>query len=59
VLTKRPVSDVFMKGGGDTTHTVDGVGKRPGILQKFIRGSLEEGKITLIVFELWVIGLWR
>jgi len=36
---------------------VHGIGKCLGILQKFIRGSLEEGKILLIVIELWISGL--
>ena len=43
----------------DKTHAVDGIGKRLGILQKFLRGGLEEGEITLIVVELLVRGLWR
>ena len=51
--------DVSAKGVMTTTRTVDGIGKRPGILQKFIRGGLEEGKVMLIVVELWVGGLWR
>jgi hypothetical protein len=45
--------------GDDTTHAVHGIGKCLGILQKFLRGFLEEGKITVIVVELWVSGLWR
>lgn len=51
--------DVSAKGEMTTTRTVDGIGKCPSIFQKFIRGGLEEGKIMLIIVELWVGGLWR
>lgn len=40
-------------------HTVHCIGKCLGILQKFLRGSLEEDEITLIVVELWISGLWK
>jgi hypothetical protein len=43
----------------ETTHAVHGVGKCLGILQKFICGSLEEGKIILIVVEFLISGLWN
>ena len=45
--------------GNETTHAVHGIGKRLGILQKLFRGGLEEGKITLIVVELLIGGLWN
>jgi hypothetical protein len=38
---------------------VHGIGKCLGVLQKFLRGGLEEGEITLVVVELRVSGLWR
>jgi hypothetical protein len=50
---------LFMTEEDETTHAVHGIGKCLGILQKFIRGSLEEGKITLIVVELLIGGLWN
>lgn len=43
----------------NTTHAVHGIGKCLGVLQKFLRGGLEEGEITLVVVELRVSGLWR
>lgn len=43
----------------EATHADDGGGKCLGILQKFVRGRLEEGKITFIVVKLWISGLWK
>jgi hypothetical protein len=42
----------------NTTHAGNGIGKRLGILQKFLRGGLEEGEITLIVVKFLVRRLW-
>lgn len=48
-----------MKENANGTHAVHGLGKCFGVLQKFLRGGLEDGKITLEVVELWIGGLWK
>lgn len=50
---------VFVKDKANATHTVHGIGKCLGVLQEFLRGDLEDGKVTLEVVELWIGGLWR
>jgi hypothetical protein len=50
---------VFVKDKGNATHAVHGIGKCLGILQEFLRGGLEDSKVTLKVVELWIGGLWR
>ncbi len=53
------VRDAIRDRGDDRTHAVHGIGKCLGILQKTRRGGFEDGKVTLIVVELWISGLWR
>jgi hypothetical protein len=56
---KDLLRDAIRDRGNETTHAVHSIGKRLGILQKFIRGSLKEGKILLIIVELCIRGLWK